>query len=194
MKQTISDIIDQQLDAADSAGQIDRIAVDPENCRAWRDYHLIGDVIRGDVQSTGTCLIDRVQAALSDEPTVLAPVGGGDGESFPGRADKSGGSRGETLKAAGLFSLAASIALVAVLTQVPATDDSQRTQTVASTTVPATGEPASGDAVADAASDREAIAAEFGQMLVEHGEFTTTAGLNGLLAYAKLVSNQPVGE
>ena len=193
MKQTISDIIDQELGSADAGGQINRIAEDADGCRSWRNYHLIGDVIRGDVKTTGPCLIDRVEAALAEEPTVLAPAPQSTTESVTGAATTSTGSRGETLKAAGLFSLAASIALVAVLTQVPATDDLQQGPTVAATATPAT---AVGEGVAGANPNRntEDIAAEFGQMLVEHGEFTTATGLNGLLAYAKVVSNQPIGE
>ncbi len=198
MKQTISDIIDQELGSAEAGGQINRIAEDNDSCRAWRNYHLIGDVIRGDVKTTGPCLIDRVQAALADEPTVLSPVRASTTELTTGVATKPSGSRGETLKAAGLFSLAASIALVAVLTQVPETDDRQQAPSLAATTtatVPTGSQVVAGNPIRSAENvAAEDVAAEFGQMLVEHGEFTTATGLNGLLAYAKVVSNQPIGE
>ena len=38
--------------------------------------------------------------------------------------------------------------------------------------------------------EQQKFAQEFGEMLSEHGEFTASSGLNGLVAYAKLVSNQ----
>lgn len=194
MKQTISDIIDQHADSADPADRLRRIASDPDGCRTWRNFHLIGDVIRGDVRATGGCLIERVQASLESEPTVLAPSGQAPAKASTDTAAGPGGSRSDTLKAAGLFSLAASIALVAVLTAAPETADPQRENAVAATVTPAGT--ASGAVVQPEITppESDAIAAEFGQMLVEHGEFTTTAGLNGLLAYAKLVSNQPIAE
>lgn len=196
MKETISDIIDRRLDLSSATREFGRIAADEDHCRVWRDYHLIGDVIRGEVRSTGTCLVSRVQIALESESTVIAP----DRSTRMGHVPESQGrdqtitgagrSRGDTLKAAGFFSLAASMALVAVITLVPQ-DHASRDSEVASrsTSIASGADPATVRAVTNDSFD-----AEFGQMLAGHGEFTGTTGLNGLLTYAKLVSNQPLGE
>ncbi len=76
MKQQLSALIDGEGDiarcehlllAAKSAGEL---------AEAWHDYHLIGDVIRGELWQPrhGSDMRNRVLSALEDEPTVLAPV------------------------------------------------------------------------------------------------------------------------
>lgn len=198
MKETISDIIDERLDPSSVDGEFGRIAADDSHCRVWRDYHLIGDVIRGEVRTTGSCLLSRVQVALMEEPTVCIP----DRRTAVGHSPESAGrgrvttgadtSRGDALKAAGLFSLAASIALVAVITLIPQGPGSHETTVASSTTGVVPGTDVGG--ATDSVHTNHSFHAEFGQMLAGHGEFTGTTGLNGLLAYAKLVSNQPLGE
>ena len=202
MKESVSDIIDHRLDPRQVSERIQRLSADADGCRVWRNYHLIGDVIRGEVVSAGACLIDRVEAALNDEPTVLVPAranpeaeSAGEAGSASGDAANKGGARGDTLKAAGLFAVAASLALVAVITQVPSPEQSASPASIAASNSvsPATG--ATGDTSGTGtATGRQEFASEFGQMLVEHGEFSATTGLNGLLAYAKVVSNEPLGE
>jgi hypothetical protein len=76
-----------------------------------------------------------------------------------------------------MFAVAASLALVAVVTLNPATKKPAQVQLASSTT--------EADTI-----QQQKFAQEFGEMLVGHGEFTASAGLNGLLAYSKLVSNQ----
>ena len=46
--------------------------------------------------------------------------------------------------------------------------------------------------ISDAVDSHDSIlfSEEFNEMLVEHGEFTASPGLNGLMAYAKFVSDQ----
>lgn len=195
MKETISEIVDQRLDPSGAAGEFSRIAADEEHCRVWRDYHLIGDVIRGDVRTTGPCLLGRVQAALAEEPVVVSPdrnTAGYAPETTRKGRPGTGPSRGEVLKAAGLFSLAASIALVAVVTLVPQDHGPREAAVATRTTGAAPGTDAGG--VAGSIHTNHSFQTEFGQMLAGHGEFTGSSGLNGLLSYAKLVSNQPLGE
>ncbi len=198
MKETISDIIDQRLDPSGAVGEFSRIAADQDHCRVWRDYHLIGDVIRGEVRNTGSCLLSRVQAALVEESAMISPARIAAAGHAPESARRGrfaagvGASRGEALKAAGLFSLAASIALVAVITLVPQNQGS-REATVASRTTGVVPGPDAGG-TGSSLHTNLAFQAEFGQMLAGHGEFTGSTGLNGLLTYAKLVSNQPLGE
>ena len=204
MKETVSDIIDQRLESDQVGDRIETIAADVEGLRAWRNYHLIGDVIRGEVDSAGSCLIGRVSLALTDEPTVLAPSSANRAPDAGGVVTGSAspvataeGSRGDTLKAAGLFAVAASLALVAVITQLPTTDGPGGDQSLARNAASPTTAVTAGEGLAagnPGAADEQAFASEFGQMLVEHGEFSAATGLNGLLAYAKIVSNEPLGD
>jgi sigma-E factor negative regulatory protein RseA len=65
MKQDISSLMDGELDARG-------VTLDASALRQWNEYHLIGDVMRGD-PGLGSGVADRVFARLRDEPTVLAP-------------------------------------------------------------------------------------------------------------------------
>lgn len=187
MKQTISEILDRRLDPQALDTELSAIARDGDACLTWRNYHLIGDVIRGEVAG-GSCLLYRVQEAMENEPTVLAPASTGPAVSS---STKSGLSS-EAARSAGLFAIAASLTLVAVLTLSPQSSVGPVGATGAQI---ATVEPVA-EAVSTALSQAQAntFESEFGQMLIEHGEFTATSGMNGLIAYAKLVSNQQLAE
>jgi negative regulator of sigma E activity len=124
--------------------------------------------MRGEIVCAGTDLSPRISVALDNEPTVLAP-----------RAlNKDSRVTGDIWKPISMFAIAASLALVAVITLNPADKKVSGQNQLASTTAPAE------------TIQQQKFAQEFAVMLVEHGEFTATAGLNGLVAYAKLVSNQ----
>lgn len=69
-KETLSAWIDGELDGQEAGllpGQLKR---DPELCRSWDCYHLIGDALRG---VDGPDLSAQIRARLAAEPTVLAP-------------------------------------------------------------------------------------------------------------------------
>jgi len=166
MSETVSRLVDSELTEQEVSSAIGDLAGEEQSSRQWRNYHLIGNIMRGEGTMVGRDLTRNVASRLEQEPTVLAPA------ALPTR--DSGIS--DTWKPVTVFAMAASLALVAVITLVPGTGgslDGQATQ------------------VAQVeASDDEMFAKEFDEMLAEHGEFTASPGLNGLVAYAKLVSAQ----
>jgi sigma-E factor negative regulatory protein RseA len=168
MKDKISQLIDQELDPGQQDSLIEQICKNSEAKKCWQRYHLIGSVIRNEISGAGKDLSTVIGQRLENEPTVLSPLS----------IDKSENHKPtDTWKSVGLFAVAASLTLVAVLTLSPVELGSDREQlTVASSTTGST----------------QAIqfANEFDEMLVDHAEFTASSGLNGLVAYAKLVSNQ----
>jgi len=185
MTNTISDIIDQQIDKTDLATRLKELGSDHELTKTWRNYHLIGDVIRGDVMAAHGCVIERVDKALDAEPLVVAPVD----FSIHDKDEKSS----EVWKSAGLFAVAASLALVAVVSlkpnQTAVEPAGQVIATAATQQVNQLGnQPAQANVISTSFED------EFGQMLVEHGEFSASSGLNGLISYSKLVSNQTLDQ
>ncbi len=185
MKNTVSELIDQRVAPHDLADFIDQVAKDHRALGKWRNYHLIGDVIRGEVTSTGNCMMGRVQQALEAEPTVLAPIA----EPVTNNIEVVRPSNIEALKSAGMFAVAASIVLMAVLTLSPGAPMAERDGSeIARNTVNRAPEVATTNLTEP--GQQQAFETEFGQMLVEHGEFTAASGLNGLIAYAKLVSNE----
>ena len=67
--------IDEQL--------IDDMVTDQNLSDAWGRYHLIGDVIRGEAPAhVSMDLSDNIMAAISEEPTVLAPNKSEEPETF----------------------------------------------------------------------------------------------------------------
>ena len=178
MKDTVSEIIDQRVGPGELGSEINRVSSDRKACTKWRNYHLIGDVIRGEVNATGDCLMERINTAVEQEPTVLAPAA----------KKETVSTNTDAIKSAGMFAVAASLALVAVLTLRPESASVEGGAVIANST---TGQSLNSSTVVNSSTDQQqSFESEFGQMLVEHGEFTATPGLNGLIAYAKMVSNE----
>ena len=170
MTEKISALIDQQGTPRQKQAVFDHILADDGARRVWQRYHLIGCVLRGEVRQTGTDLSVRIRAQLEREPTVLAPM----------RA------RAIPWKPVGLLALAASVALAAVLIVNPAFNPAGEdgANRIADNSVGAGFEQAS--------FEPARFESTLSEMLAQHGEFTSAPGLNGLVAYAKLVSNAPI--
>lgn len=70
----ISALMDGELDAQDSGLQLQRFKDDPKLADGWHTYHLIGDCLRNESETTFSAgFSQRLHAALDKEPTVLAP-------------------------------------------------------------------------------------------------------------------------
>ncbi len=185
MNERISQLIDQELDAGQQGSVIDEMIRHESAGRTWQRYQMIGDITRGDIDRVGTDLTDRIRARLQAEPTVIAlrPL------TRDNRIAGSGSSGTGMWKPVGLFALAASLAVVAMITLGPI-DDSARYGTVAA--VDQAAAPAV-DHVIDQAGDQTGSGPpvmEFNELLAGHGEFTASPAFNGLLAHMVLVGNQ----
>ena len=165
MSETVSRLVDNELPEKEVGEAIGNLAAEEHITRRWRNYHLIGSVMRGEGTAVGRDLSQGIASRLEQEPTVLTPA------AMPERVVKQ---ESDTWKPVTVFAMAASLALVAVITLVPGPVDSPGGQQVAQVE----------------ASDDEKFAKEFDEMLAEHGEFTASPGLNGLVAYSKLVGSQ----
>ncbi|MGR2662315.1 MULTISPECIES: sigma-E factor negative regulatory protein [Chromobacterium] len=72
MKETISAMMDGELDDTDIARAIASISSDKQLDAAWGEYHLIGDAMRAN-RMVALNVREQVASRLADEPTVLAP-------------------------------------------------------------------------------------------------------------------------
>ena len=70
MKNEISALMDDELDSAAVGGCLQTLGQDAELVQRWREYHLIGDALRGDLRPS---FDDRFAQRLAAEPTILAP-------------------------------------------------------------------------------------------------------------------------
>ena len=73
MKEQLSALIDGEFDVENANHLLLAAKSEGELKRAWVNYHLIGDVMRGEMQSECP-MAQRVMAALDSEPTVIAPT------------------------------------------------------------------------------------------------------------------------
>jgi sigma-E factor negative regulatory protein RseA len=72
MNDRISALMDGEVDEKSAAQLIEALTRDAQAVRAWRDYHLIGDAMRGG-QLLSEGFTGRLAQRLAAEPTVLAP-------------------------------------------------------------------------------------------------------------------------
>jgi negative regulator of sigma E activity len=172
MSEKISQLVDNELDPVQREKLFSQIVDNQTEIRAWKCYHLIGNVIRDEISSAGKDLSNRVAEKLNSEPTVLAPSS---------IAESRETKTTDIWKSAGLFAVAASLVLVAVVSLNPLDQGDSRDQD---------------NQISSAVNSHDSIrfSEEFNEMLVEHGEFTASPGLNGLMAYAKFVSDQSLDQ
>ncbi len=201
MSEEISRLIDGEIGTEQTELLFESITIGKQNAKSWGTYHLIGHVIRGEVSVTGQDQAMSIAQALEKEPAVSInsayPVSSLGRYSSSGVISLRGANRsdiqslGEVAandywRPAGMLAMAASIALVAVITFGP----SQNLKRDVSDSVAQDVGAGSSTQLVSSTIEQQKFAQEFGEMLSEHGEFTASSGLNGLVAYAKLVSNQ----
>jgi negative regulator of sigma E activity len=185
LDEQISALVDDELNDAELAQVLDNLIADAELQARWRRYRLASDTLRG---SAATQRADdlhlRVQQALADEPTVLAP------------------QRKPTLahwgrRAAGA-AIAASVAMVAIVAVQQ--DSSTPGPTLAVTSSPKLAATTAPPTLAQLAStgrkvERDAALQQAQQerlhaYLINHNEYSSAAGLQGALPYARIVSEE----
>lgn len=102
MKEQLSALIDGEFDVENANHLLLAAKSEGELKRAWVNYHLIGDVMRGEMQSECP-MAQRVLAALDNEPTVIAPT--------QAKTNQLGAAK-QSYKSPVFWSVAASVAAV----------------------------------------------------------------------------------
>ena len=169
--QTLSELIDGELSSIEMEAALDRILSDAELQKSWRNLYTLRYVISDNGIQAASSFAVGVGKALEDEPIVLAP----DNLKLETRADDAVDKKVVHIdawrsKALAYTAIAASFAAVVVFSYSPQKEGP--------------GTPiASKTAVTSVALEQE-----FQSMVVQHGEFSGAAALNGLMAYAKVVN------
>jgi negative regulator of sigma E activity len=177
MNEEISALLDSELDARDAATAIDALERDRGELKAtWARYHLISAALKnelGPVVDQG--LADRVAQAIAAEPTQLAP----------GRAHSR--PRQWSGRAIGTLAAAASLAVVTLVSVQLLTPSGEQGVAPVAQVTPETRTVLAADGTRWETLPPE-VESTLNAYLVEHGEFSTGSGLNGLSSYARFVS------
>lgn len=172
-KEKLTQLLDGELSAAELEGAIDSLLADPELQKSWHIQHAVRAAIREDRAPVSSGVTNKVFAALAHEPAIMAPdnirphempqpATQSDGNILPFAAKPPGRILAYT-------AIAASLAALVFVAYHP----ERNTQ----------------PSVADNRTEQaERIQPEMQAMIVQHGEFSGAAALNGLVAYAKVVN------
>ncbi|MCP3870828.1 MAG: sigma-E factor negative regulatory protein [Gammaproteobacteria bacterium] len=190
IEEQLSALLDDELLIDHISDTSARISSSDELRGAWDRYHLIGDVMRGEgVRLTGPSVADLVKRQLQSEPPILAAPK----QSIPKKPKQS-----NWLRPAAGAALAASVAVVAVYSlQSPTGPGPMGTDNRVA------GIPAGNARITPAAAtDRNEIRSgtrwknlsepglesRLNRYLVNHNEYASPGGVNGLLPYTSFVS------
>lgn len=165
MNEKISAFLDGEAEPEEATRLMRRLRSDPALKQVWSRYHLIGAVIRNEEIWSGRDMHRRIEMKLEQEPTHLAPG-----------PDRRNGIKQLSAKALPL-ALAASIGALAVLAF-----QFSHFSTPTSTLQLASESPTRWR------TPQPEMETTLNAFLVEHGEFTPSSGMNGLMSYAKFVS------
>lgn len=169
MSEKLSALVDNELEEFERAQVLKALGRDESLPELWSRYHIIGLAMRQEVINPSRTLCERVAARLAKEggPTAMAPV-----------------RRGVLLSSAGRYAVAASVVAVLLVGGLVVK------------LYDGTGEPAAPSvqqmAALDDATRWEGVDQNtedaLNALLLEHGEFTSASGMNGLTAYTKFVA------
>lgn len=173
MSEKLSALIDNELNELERARFLKDLNRDPELTELWSRYHIIGLAMRREQISWSRDLPERVARKLEPE------TGAAGGIEAPGRL-------APLFRPAGRLAIAASVAgvlLVGGMT-VKLYEDSrpEGTAATADRQVVFNNDATHWEGVDPQVEDA------LNALLVEHGEFTSASGMNGLTAYTKFVA------
>lgn len=110
------DKLGQEWVSAAVDGEVDEqvlaeLAADTDSHQQWRDYHMIGDAMRGELpKMIDLDLCANIAAAIAEEPSIIAPK-----RVQPEAATRKLANVIPMFKQFGQYAIAASVALVAVV-------------------------------------------------------------------------------
>lgn len=173
MTEKLSALVDNELDELDRARVLRDLGRQSELAALWSRYHIIGLAMRRESVCPDGGLPGRVASALESETT------GGEQAASPERRAPLG-------RSAGRFAVAASV--VGVLVVGGLVVNLYENRRTGNTAAPAGQQVAfSSDSTRWNDVDPR-VEDALNALLVEHGEFTSASGMNGLTAYTKFVA------
>lgn len=174
-KEILSQLADGELDALEIESALDQLLGNAELIRSWQSMHTLRAGIRAEGSNLSMNIIDKVGATLEQEPKIMAPNNLIAKHATP---ITSGGADGNVVllsekrsKGWVFLAVAASVAALVMLGYAP--QNRQALPVIAQVGIDAS---------------QTGMDTELQSMIVQHGEFSGAAALNGLAAYAKVVN------
>jgi len=168
MKEQISALLDGEGNDLEREHALRALGTDPALRGAWERYHLASAAIRRELEvMVSPGLADRIHERLQHEAqanTVRRPLSP------------------RVLKFTAGLAIAASVATVAILNLPPLVSPSA-VSVARNASSPATGKSTVAEARQTPRDQQNAL----NPYLVQHGEFTPAAGMNGLLSYVRVI-------
>lgn len=180
-KQTLSSLLDGELAPDEVELALDRILADRELQSSWHTQHILRAVIQDDRTQTCCHIVDKVAAVVAKEPAIVAP----DNLNSVNTVNSSESEMPENVvairsnrkKILAFAAIAASFAVIVMVSYSPDKVSTPRMVDVTNESTPSM-----------------AAEQELQSMIVQHGEFSGAAALNGLVAYAKVVNGTTAGK
>jgi sigma-E factor negative regulatory protein RseA len=168
MKEQISALLDGEGNDLERERALRALGTDPALRGAWERYHLASAAIRRELEvMVSPDLADRIHERLQNEAQENT-------------ARRSLSPR--VLKFTAGLAIAASVATVAILNLPPLVSPSA-VSVARNASSPATGKSTVAEARQTPRDQQNAL----NPYLVQHGEFTPAAGMNGLLSYVRVI-------
>jgi sigma-E factor negative regulatory protein RseA len=168
MREEISALLDGEGDDLERERALRALSTDPGLRAAWERYHLTSAAIRRELEvMVDPGLADRIHERLQQET-----------QDQTGRRPFSP----RILKLTAGLAIAASVAVVAILNLPPLVSPSNP-PIARNTSGPDPGK----STVADARQTPPEQQSALSLYLVQHGEFTPAAGMNGMLSYVRVI-------
>ena len=168
-KEILSRLLDDDLDDHAMNEALDALLLDSDAQKSWHAMQLLRGAISDEGEKGGHAsltLLDKISASIDNEPVILAP----DNLPRPPLGSSEDDTRRKTTRVPAYIALAASV--VALLTFINYSPIQDQTQS---------------EIVMSQQSQMQ-LERELQSMVVQHGEFSGAAALNGLVAYVKVVN------
>ena len=166
MKETISALMDGELDGRAADQAIDALRSEGEALETWRLYHLVSDGLR-DTRVLSAGFTSRLSARLAQEPTVLAP------SRLPGRTPAQRFA----------FAAAASVAAVGLVSWLAFGPQRETQPTIAKAETPAS---------ITAAPRTVQLTSAANDYLLAHQGFSPGVSFQGMVPYVRTVAEPAV--
>ncbi len=167
-KELLSRLLDDDLNEHEMNEALDALLDDPAAQQSWHAMHMARGVLSEDNEEGGHAslsLLDKITASIDEEPVILAPQNLA--QPTYTLNDKK---QKKTTRMPAYIALAASVvALVTFIGYSPIQDKAQTD-------------------IAMTPQSQMQAERELQSMVVQHGEFSGAAALNGLVAYVKVVN------